>query len=113
MIDHMTFRVGDIARTRAFYGAVLGTLGYAEGYFGAHGDEQMLGYQLDGRFDTWFIQGPPPWGGPPPPAATCAGARPAVRRSTPSTPPHWPRAGATTAHPACARTTTRTTTARS
>ncbi len=65
MIDHMTFRVADIARTRAFYGAVLATLGYAEGYFGAHDGEQVLGYRQDGTFDTWFIQGPSPWGGPP------------------------------------------------
>ena len=65
MIDHMTFRVADIARTRAFYGAVLATLGYAEGYFGAHDGEQVLGYQQAGKFDTWFIQGPSPWGGPP------------------------------------------------
>ena len=28
MIDHMTFRVADMARTRAFYSAALAPLGY-------------------------------------------------------------------------------------
>lgn len=64
MIDHMTFRVADMARTRAFYGAALGALGYREAHFGTHGDETLLGYARDDRFDTWFIAGPSPWGGP-------------------------------------------------
>lgn len=64
MIDHMTFRVADIARTRAFYGPVLATLGYTESYFGEHDGSHILGYGLDGKSDTWFVDGPSPWGGP-------------------------------------------------
>jgi catechol 2,3-dioxygenase-like lactoylglutathione lyase family enzyme len=70
MIDHMTFRVADLARTRAFYGPTLATLGYVEGYHGSHDGQTMLGYQCNGRFDTWFIAGPSPWGG----AAATTGA---------------------------------------
>ena len=36
MIDHMTFRVRDMARTKAFYAAILAPLGYRplfEGHF--------------------------------------------------------------------------------
>jgi catechol 2,3-dioxygenase-like lactoylglutathione lyase family enzyme len=29
MLDHMTFRVADIGRTRSFYAAALAPLGYA------------------------------------------------------------------------------------
>ncbi len=64
MIDHMTFRVADLGRTRAFYGPVLATLGYTEGYSGEHDGEKMVGYAKDGKFDTWFIEGTSPWGGP-------------------------------------------------
>ncbi len=64
MIDHMTFRVSDITRTRRFYGSVMATLGYAEAYFGQHDGSQILGYGKDGKIDTWFVDGPSPWGGP-------------------------------------------------
>jgi catechol 2,3-dioxygenase-like lactoylglutathione lyase family enzyme len=64
MIDHMTFRVADLDRTRAFYGPVLATLGYAEGYVGEHDGQRMAGYAKGGKSDTWFIQGPSPWAGP-------------------------------------------------
>jgi catechol 2,3-dioxygenase-like lactoylglutathione lyase family enzyme len=64
MIDHMTFRVADLGRTRAFYGPVLATLGYTEGHAGEHDGQHMVGYVHDGKFDTWFIAGPSPWNGP-------------------------------------------------
>lgn len=70
MLDHMTFRVTDIARAKAFYSAALAPLGYNvcfEGEFGSH----ILGFaypdasQPDGKkADVWFIDGPSPYGGP-------------------------------------------------
>jgi catechol 2,3-dioxygenase-like lactoylglutathione lyase family enzyme len=65
MLDHMTFRVSDIARTRRFYGPVLATLGYAEAYFGQHDGSHILGYGQADKVDAWFVDGPSPWGGPP------------------------------------------------
>jgi len=70
MLDHMTFRVQDIARAKAFYSAALAPLGYsvcAEGYFGAN--VFGLAYpdpgEPDGnKADVWFIDGPSPYGGP-------------------------------------------------
>lgn len=71
MLDHMTFRVTDIGRTKAFYSAALAPLGYSvcfEGNFGVN----MLGFaypdasEPDGKkADVWFIDGPSPYGGPP------------------------------------------------
>jgi catechol 2,3-dioxygenase-like lactoylglutathione lyase family enzyme len=49
MLDHMTFRVADIARTRAFYVAALAPLGYAVHYEATHGDELVLGLGAGGR----------------------------------------------------------------
>lgn len=70
MLDHMTFRVTDIERAKAFYSAALAPLGYSvcfEGNFGmnvlgfAHPDTSMP----DGkRSDVWFVDGPSPYGGP-------------------------------------------------
>lgn len=65
MIDHMTFRVADIQRTRAFYGAALATLGYVEGFFGQHDGVNILGFKHGDHNDTWFVDGPSPWGGHP------------------------------------------------
>ena len=70
MIDHMTFRVADIATTRALYDAALAPLGYALTYEGEHGGSHMLGYGFADasaprgtRIDTWFMDGPSPWAG--------------------------------------------------
>jgi catechol 2,3-dioxygenase-like lactoylglutathione lyase family enzyme len=70
MLDHMTFRVKDIAQTKAFYEAALKPLGYRLAYEGFHGSN-MLGFacpdaqQPDGeKLDTWFVDGPSPHGGP-------------------------------------------------
>ena len=71
MLDHMTFRVTDIARAKAFYSAALAPLGYSvalEANYGAN----ILGFahadpsEPDGKkTDVWFIDGPSPFGGPP------------------------------------------------
>ncbi len=70
MLDHMTFRVSDIARTQLFYTAVLAPLGYTLAYEGERSGSHMLGYGFaDARvpggtkIDTWFIDGPSPYGG--------------------------------------------------
>ncbi|MCV2420949.1 VOC family protein [Paucibacter sp. DJ2R-2] len=70
MLDHMTFRVRDIAQAKAFYAAALAPLGYTlalEGNFGAN----IVGFghpdssEPEGkRTDVWFIDGPSPYGGP-------------------------------------------------
>lgn len=71
MLDHMTFRVTDINRAKAFYGAALAPLGYSVAYEGQHG-ANILGFSYpdssepDGKkADVWFIDGPSPYGGPP------------------------------------------------
>lgn len=70
MLDHMTFRVTDIGRAKAFYSAALAPLGYAVAYEGCHG-VNILGFSYpepsepDGRkADVWFVDGPSPYGGP-------------------------------------------------
>ncbi len=70
MLDHMTFRVTDIARAKAFYSKALAPLGYticAEGNYGMN----VLGFaypeakEPDGKkADVWFVDGPSPYGGP-------------------------------------------------
>ena len=70
MLDHMTFRVTDMAKTKAFYSAALAPLGYRVSYEGHHGAHILgLGHpdaaEPDGiKTDTWFIDGPSPHGGP-------------------------------------------------
>jgi catechol 2,3-dioxygenase-like lactoylglutathione lyase family enzyme len=71
MLDHMTFRVTDIHRAKAFYSAALAPLGYSVAYEGQHG-ANILGFSYpdpaepDGKkADVWFIDGPSPYGGPP------------------------------------------------
>lgn len=69
MLDHMTFRVRDIARTRDFYSAALAPLGYTISFEGAMEGVQMLGFshadanEPNGqRMDVWFIDGTSPYG---------------------------------------------------
>lgn len=71
MIDHMTFRVTDIARAKQFYSAALAPLGYSLSFEGNYGSN-MLGFaypdasEPDGKkADVWFIDGPSPYGGAP------------------------------------------------
>ena len=56
MLDHMTFRVRNLAATRAFYEKALAPLGYKLGHEGEHDGARMLGFVDDGKFDTWFVQ---------------------------------------------------------
>lgn len=70
MLDHMTFRVIDIARAKAFYSAALEPLGYSVCFEGQYGSN-ILGFaypdasEPDGKkADVWFIDGPSPYGGP-------------------------------------------------
>ncbi|MBL8337090.1 MAG: VOC family protein [Rhodoferax sp.] len=70
MLDHMTFRVRDIARAKAFYTPTLAPLGYTVAFEGQYG-ANILGFahpdaaEPDGRrTDVWFIDGPSPYGGP-------------------------------------------------
>jgi catechol 2,3-dioxygenase-like lactoylglutathione lyase family enzyme len=72
MIDHMTFRVSDIEKTKAFYTDVLATLGYSLHVDANHGGSNMLGYGTPDpsepkgyKLDTWFVDGPSPYGGHP------------------------------------------------
>ena len=87
MLDHMTFRVTDIARTKAFYTAALAPLGYSLCFEGNYGSN-MLGFaypdpaEPDGKkADVWFIDGPSPYGGP----AATSGCHLAWRASSRST----------------------------
>jgi catechol 2,3-dioxygenase-like lactoylglutathione lyase family enzyme len=71
MIDHMTFRVSDIQKTKAFYTDVLATLGYSLHVDANYGDSNMLGYGMPDaseprgyKLDTWFLDGPSRHGGP-------------------------------------------------
>ena len=65
MIDHMTFRVADIARTRAFYAAALAPLGYEATFDTVHEGVHIVGFGRGGHTDTWFVDGPSPYGGHP------------------------------------------------
>ncbi len=64
MLDHMTFRVADLLRTRQFYAAALAPLGYTLKTEFAHDGQSMVGFGQAGSIDTWFIQGPSTWNGP-------------------------------------------------
>lgn len=70
MLDHMTFRVTDIAQAKAFYSAALAPLGYSvcfEGNYGANilGMAYPDATEPDGKkADVWLIDGPSPYGGP-------------------------------------------------
>jgi catechol 2,3-dioxygenase-like lactoylglutathione lyase family enzyme len=69
MIDHMTFRVTDMARSKAFYVAALAPLGYSLCFDQRFDDAQVVGLgQPDSkvpggtRIDTWLVDGPSPHG---------------------------------------------------
>jgi catechol 2,3-dioxygenase-like lactoylglutathione lyase family enzyme len=64
MIDHMTFRVADIERTKKFYEKALAPLGYAAGYDAVHDGARVVGFIKDGKIDTWFIDHSSPLSGP-------------------------------------------------
>lgn len=68
MIDHMTFRVGDIVKTKEFYQECLKPLGYFLAYEAFHqGNILGFGYLKENnpediKIDTWFVDGLSPYG---------------------------------------------------
>jgi catechol 2,3-dioxygenase-like lactoylglutathione lyase family enzyme len=71
MIDHMTFRVSDIARSKAFYVAALAPLGYALRFEQQFDGVNVLGFGQTAttpahvaKIDTWLLDGPSPHGAP-------------------------------------------------
>jgi len=64
MIDHMTFRVGDAERSKAFYAAALAPLGYKPLYDEVHDGQRVIGFghAVDGRMkiDTWLVDNAKP-----------------------------------------------------
>ena len=102
MIDHTGVVVTDMARSKAFYSAALAPLGYA--LLMDFGD--AAGFGIEPKPDFWLGQGSP--GEPKSHVAFRADSR---RTSTRFIVPRSARAHVTTARPACARITIRTTTA--
>ena len=54
MIDHMTFRVSDIEKTKAFYSKSLAPLGYELAFDKEFGPVSVIGFAKNGKIDTWF-----------------------------------------------------------
>jgi catechol 2,3-dioxygenase-like lactoylglutathione lyase family enzyme len=65
MLDHMTFRVHDIAQARHFYSAALAPLGYSLRVDACYDGVNLLGFGVGEHMDTWFVDGPSPHGAPP------------------------------------------------
>ena len=67
MIDHLTFRVKNLEKTKAFYSAALAPCGYVLRFEGEEDGVRALGYgsASGARYDTWFVQGPSSGGGAP------------------------------------------------
>lgn len=57
MLDHMTFRVRDIERSRAFYAAALSPLGYVQAYDAEHDGVRVIGFACGEAIDTWLVGG--------------------------------------------------------
>ena len=115
MIDHISLPVSDLARSRAFYDKALAALGYKVIMEITDApDIVAAGYGREGTPEAGFWIGASRMPAPPP--VTPDGqhiafrAGPSRAMSTRSTPRPWPPAAATTARPACGRTTIRTTT---
>ncbi len=69
MLDHMTFRVSDITRTKEFYSAALAPLGYSLNLEGHYEGVNVLGFshpdasEPEGKkLDVWFVDGVSPYG---------------------------------------------------
>ena len=107
MIDHVGLNVSDLAAAKAFYAETLEPLGYR---VWAEWEEESVGFAADESGpDFWIYRR-----GEEPSAPTHFSSAPATGRlSTRSTRRAWPPAGRTTEHPACALTTTSSTTGRS
>ena len=72
MLDHMTFRVSNIARTKEFYTAALSPLGYSLGAERSFDGMNILGFSYADasepngvKTDVWFIDGHSPYGNAP------------------------------------------------
>jgi len=103
MIDHVTVRVRDLARSKSFYSAALAPLGYRFGHEGTFDGVAMIGFAgPDKRLDTWFVADATHPSGP---AHFCW--RAADRASVAA----FHAAARTTAHPDYGRTITSITTA--
>ncbi len=64
MIDHITVRVRDLAKTREFYRQALAPLGYRVAYEAVHDGVSVLGFgaEVPGegfKIDTWFVDTEP------------------------------------------------------
>jgi catechol 2,3-dioxygenase-like lactoylglutathione lyase family enzyme len=68
MLDHMTFRVADLVRSKTFYLAALAPLGYSVAAEFAFEDQAMVGLGIKSdqgtKIDTWLIAGPSSYGVP-------------------------------------------------
>jgi catechol 2,3-dioxygenase-like lactoylglutathione lyase family enzyme len=71
MLDHMTFRVSDIERSKAFYAAALAPLGYGLLFDQRFDGVRVLGFGTpaaapgqEPKIDTWLVDGPSPYGAP-------------------------------------------------
>ena len=62
MIDHMTFRVNDIEKSKNFYTPVLATLGYQVAFDEHFEGIRILGFGKNGKIDTWFVNSKPAGG---------------------------------------------------
>jgi catechol 2,3-dioxygenase-like lactoylglutathione lyase family enzyme len=69
MIDHVSLRVSDYDRSKAFYAAALAPLGYTLAMEGTSG----AGFRLDRIPAFWVKEGMPPDTGAPEAAAGCGG----------------------------------------
>jgi len=56
MIDHMTFSVKDIEKTKAFYAKGLETLGYTLAFEDEFDGAKIVGFSKNSKIDTWFVQ---------------------------------------------------------
>lgn len=60
MIDHITFKVSDIEKSKSFYDQVLPTIGYeAKADMSFEGGIRVIGYACQGKIDTWFTNDKP------------------------------------------------------
>ncbi len=60
MLDHVTFRAGDIARTASFYEVTLKPLGYSLSFDQTLEDGvRVIGFGKNGKIDTWFTSDKP------------------------------------------------------
>lgn len=59
MIDHITLRVRDIEKTKAFYSQALMPLGYQLSMEQSFDDIHVLGFGRNGKTDTWFTNDTP------------------------------------------------------